>query len=169
MKKHQRLFGGWLCLLLLLLVFHACGSGNGRTDAYKDVKQDTNHIIIQVKDSTLYGVAGDCGMSTFCLITDDGDTILVSRNSEDGTYGTIIGDLILGNRFCMTPSPDKTFLLQAINVTQLMEFLPNCRVLNGKVFLPGSNRERADTLTILSLSADSLVYCDHLGKKYICR
>ena len=108
------------------------------------------------KDSTLYGVAGDFGMSTFCLITDEGDTVLVTRSSEDGTDGIIDGDAQPGDRFCMTVRDGGEVLAHAINLTQLERHTRNYKISNGRLILhPEAN---PDTVVIDKLDATTFVY-----------
>lgn len=158
----------WIFLFACFTVFAgSCGNKPQGTASSGNVVEDSAEIVMGVKDSTMYGRAGDCGMSTFCLIRDDGDTLYVSRTSEKGEDGLIQGDLILDDRFCMIAGDHSTSLVLAINLTQLNHFVKNYKILNGKVVLPASNPEKCDTIQILELTSDSLVYKDMSGRRVI--
>lgn len=166
MYMMRNAFRFFLFALFLVSVW-SCGNKPQGTSSSGNVVEDSAEIVIGVKDSTMYGRAGDCGMSTFCLIRDDGDTLYVSRTSEKGEDGLIQGDLILDDRFCMIAGDHNSSLVLAINLTQLNQFVKNYKILNGKVVLPASNPEKCDTIQILELTSDSLVYKDMSGKRII--
>ena len=133
----------------------------------KETEVDSPVVIIQIQDSTLYGKAGDCGMSTFCLICDNGDTMYVDRTSEAGVDGVIYGDLILDDRFCMITADSNQSLVSAINLTQLGALVKDYKIINGRLILHGPNPEKGDTVQIVTLTADSLVVKDTGGKRTI--
>ncbi len=163
-KKHFSIF--FFVSLLLMMV--SCGN-KPTTDTKTTVMSevDSPAVIIQVKDSTLYGKAGDCGMSTFCMICDSGDTIYVDRTSEEGVDGVIYGDLILDDRFCMIISDDKQSLVSAINLTQLNAFVKDYKIQNGRLILKGHDLEKGDTVQIVKLSSKEFVVSDVHGKRSI--
>jgi len=110
---------------------------------------------VEEKDSTLYGVAGDFGMSTFCLITDKGDTVLVTRDTESGKDGIIYGDVQPGDRYSLITCDHGKALSSAINLTQLEHFTKNYKIMNGYLILTPSSKP--DTVHIKFLNDDSLV------------
>lgn len=119
---------------------------------------DTTMVIdskAAVVDSSVYGRAGECGMSTFCLISDKGDTIFVVRSSDDGYEGRIYGDLNMDDRFCLLTREKGQALLSAINLTQLDKFIKGrYKILNNHVILRGKETEKADTLDVEELSLE---------------
>jgi len=159
----------YIPLVIFAFFFLAsCGdkpAQNGKANTKSEADSPT--VIIQVKDSTLYGKAGDCGMSTFCMICDNGDTIYVDRTSEAGVDGVIYGDLILDDRFCMIISNDKQSLVSAINLSQLNTFVRDYKILNGRLILQGPDLERGDTVQIVKLSSKQFVVKDINGERSI--
>lgn len=150
------------CIATAVLLMISCK--NSPVKKAVRASSDTLKAAVAVpeeKDSTLYGVAGDFGMSTFCLITDEGDTILVTRSSEDGVDGIIDGDAQPGDRFCMTVRDGGEVLAHAINLTQLERHTKNYRISNGRLILhPESN---PDTVVIDQLDATTFVYDGRQG------
>lgn len=119
----------------------------------------------QEKDSTFYGIADDFGMSTFTLITDEHDTLEVSRTSDensDDVYGEIHGDLKPDNRYAMTTRDDNEALGVLINLSQLERFTKNYAVRNGNLVLSIENKE--DTVQIVELTDRRFKYKDKSGK-----
>ena len=112
-----------------------------------------------VTDSAIYGMGGDFGMSTFSLITDEGDTIAVTRTDSLGRDGIIIGDAEPDDRYVMLTDVGRETLVRAINLTQLEKFVGDgCKVANCVVTLGD------DTLEIVYLDTDSLVYATSDGR-----
>lgn len=152
-----QVFSGCMGFAFVVLFMFSCKN----TPVKKAVTASNDTLSATVamteeKDSTLYGVAGDFGMSTFCLITDEGDTVLVTRSSEDGTDGIIDGDAQPGDRFCMTVRDGDEVLAHAINLTQLERHTRNYKISNGRLILhPESN---PDTVVIDKLDATTFVY-----------
>ena len=153
----------------VLALSGSCGNKRQADNPQKKSVDDSAKIVIPVKDSTIYGRAGDCGMSTFCLIKDDGDTLYVCRTSESGVDGIIFGDLVLGDRFCMIAGDHNTSLVRAINLTQLELFVDKYKIFNGNIILSGPDTEKGDTIKILNLSPDKFIYEDMEGKKVVSR
>ncbi len=161
-----------LILVFLIVVASVCSCGNKPSSGVASqpvAEVDTPIVIIQIKDSTLYGRAGDCGMSTFCLICDNGDTIYVDRTSEAGVDGVIYGDLVLDDRFCMITADNNQSLVSAINLTQLDAFVKDYKIINGRLIMKGSNPEKGDTVQIVKLTRQSLVVKDLHGERILSR
>jgi len=153
MKRVNYLLGIFLAFLTVFAV-----SCQNKPQKSAPIETDTTEVAIDseavVRDTTLYGECGECGMSTFCLITDKKDTIYVARSSEDGYEGKIYGSIIIGDRFCMTIRHDEQTLVKAINLTELDKFIKGrYKILNCHVLLMG-NTEKADTLDITALDSD---------------
>ena len=92
----------------------------------------------QVADSTLYGTSTeDFGMSTFGMITDDGDTINVCRTANDGTDAKIYGSIKYDNRYAMTTRDNGESLGVLINLTELDKKLKNYEIRNGHLVVNG--------------------------------
>lgn len=75
------------------------------------------------EESAIMGYMGDgTGMSCLEFITDEGDTMLLSRTSESGVEGEIVGDLnVNSDRFAVTVSTDSESVVRAVNMTQMMK------------------------------------------------
>lgn len=146
-------------LLLLVLsavsagVFVTSCNGNRQTDASTLPASDS--VRQMVSDSTIYGVCGEAGMSTFCLIADSGDTIYLTRTAENGDEGEIWGDIDEGARFAMTMKKGERALVRAINLTQLGRFTGQYAISNGNLIL--REGETSDTVRMRWLNPDSLV------------
>ena len=150
----------WVAVGLLLLAACRNAPVQKAVSAQKDSVRVAASASVE-KDSTRYGVAGDFGMSTFCLITDEGDTILVTRSSEDGTDGSIYGDAQPGDRFCMTLRDNGEVLGLAINLTQLERHTKNYRIWNGRLILHPDSKP--DTVAIDVLNAHTFIYVSSNG------
>ena len=145
--------------LSLLLLVAACQNNPQNKVLTPGVGDSDTMMVIDGKaaivDSSVYGRAGECGMSTFCLISDKGDTIYVDRSSEDGYEGQIYGDLNIDDRFCLLTRDNGQSLLSAINLTQLDKFIKGrYKILNNHVILMGRETEKADTLDVEELSLE---------------
>lgn len=109
-------------MLATLLVLSACKGNKNNTPA---LAADTTCIVDttaaeQVTDSTIYGKASeDFGMSTFGMITDDGDTLNVCRTANDGTDAKIYGSIKYDDRYAMTTRDNGESLGVLINLTEL--------------------------------------------------
>lgn len=121
------------------------------------------HKVIAERDSTLYGEAGDFGMSTFSLVTDGGDSLLLTRTSEDGRDGQIFGDAQPGDRYAVIATADREALVTAINLTQLRRFTKDYKIVNGRLIL--TPESHPDEVQILYLDNDSLVVKGREGKQ----
>ncbi|MBP3774643.1 MAG: hypothetical protein ILA34_04760 [Bacteroidaceae bacterium] len=144
-------------IALAVALLQSCGQKAAQTAPAGDTVNDTIVTIpVTETDSTIYGKAGQSGMSTFALHTDDGDTLLLSRTTDDGEYGRIIGGLHIGDRFAVLTTDSGQSLKTAINLSQVELFVKNYKILNGRLILLGHDTERGDTVDILSLNADSM-------------
>lgn len=150
---------GWIGLCVLI-----AGCNGKRTTSDEPMVGQDSMMVTRV-DSTLYGVAGEHGMSTFCLITDEGDTLLMSRTSEEGVYGVFYGDVREGDRYAVMACDDNESLSEAINLTQLNRFVHQYTISNGKLVLIG--HERSDTVRMSSMNRDSLVVVYQGGQSRI--
>ena len=148
----KNIFGIWSSMLTVCLMLAAC-YGKKTEHESDDVHQDS--LVVAVVDSTLYGVAGEHGMSTFCLITDVGDTLLMSKTSDNGQYGIVYGGIHEGDRYAVIPTDDCEAFSEAINLTLLSRFLTRYTISNGRIVLFG--HERSDTVDVCGLTVDSLV------------
>ena len=88
-------------------------------------------------DSTIYGTSDEFGMSTFTLISDQGDTLYVTRTANDGTDGKIYGDLKEGERYAMTTRDGGEAIGVLINLTQLERHIKDYEICNGKLIVQG--------------------------------
>ncbi len=134
-RKHLPL----LLLLATLLSFAACNKKKG--DANTTATADSVHattVADNANDSTLYGKAtDDFGMSTFSMVTDQGDTLHLCRTAEDGTDGKIYGSLTYGNRYALTTKDNNTAISVLINLTELDQKLKDYKIQNGQLLVDG--------------------------------
>lgn len=122
----------------LIILIMGCQGGHRPSDAPGGAQADsTVHDTGTVADSTIYGVSGEFGMSTFTLISDSGDTLNVCRTAEDGTDGAVYGDLREGERYAMTTRDNNEAIGVLINLTQLGRHLKNYEIANGQLFIDG--------------------------------
>ncbi len=98
-----------------------CAGGCRQTE--KDMGQDTVSDSLQTElPKIFYGHLGEnTGMSSLELITDNGDTLSLSKADENnGTYGLILGCITnYTDRYAVTTDDSCTFMLQAVNLSQL--------------------------------------------------
>lgn len=135
-----------LFILPVFLIFAAC-TGNQTPAA---TGQDSTDVDIQ-KDTTIYGRSTEFGMSTFALITDNGDTLEVDRG-EGKIYGNLDNE---GDRFALTvcnAGTDEASVGVAINLTNVEKFTKDYSVFNGKLIISGDTVELQD-LTLNNLKA----------------
>lgn len=102
------------------------------------------------KDSTIYGTSGEFGMSTFTLLADRGDTLYVTRTSQDGIDGKIYGDLIEGDRYALTTRDNGEAIGVLINLSQLERHEKEYKISNGHLII------RNDTVKIVRLDDKEL-------------
>ena len=121
--------------VIITLCLAACNHKPQQAATGAQGKDSLSSDSLAVADTTLYGVAGDFGMSTFCLITDKGDTLYVARDSEDGTDGKIYGEAQPGERYAMTTRDNGQSLGVAINLTQLEKHTKDYKIFNGQLIL----------------------------------
>lgn len=111
------------------------------------------------RDSTIYGVSDEFGMSTFTLITKSGDTISLDRDHEDGTPSKIWGDLDYDVHYALTTWDNGNSIGTLINIDQLKLYFKNYKLYNGRVLLNNTK----DTIDLVSLSDERLEYKDRDG------
>lgn len=127
-----------LCVLSLSMLL---GTGCGKKVPQEVQPDEVNDVRVeaadQVPDSTLYGVGGEFGMSTFTLVADKGDTLYVTRTAMDGTDGKIYGSLREGDRYAMTTRDGGEAIGVLINLTELEKKVKDFDVVNGHVLAEG--------------------------------
>lgn len=129
-----------ICSLLLLTVLASCG---GKKSQPVRAEQDTTTIadttaVETVADTTLYGTSTeDFGMSTFSMVTDKGDTLCVSRTSNDGTYAQIYGSVSYGDRYAMITTDGGEAMSLLVNLSELDKKLKDYDIVNGKLIVAG--------------------------------
>lgn len=106
-------------------------------------------------DSTVYGISGEFGMSTFTLVTDGGDTLCLTRDGADGSMAGICGSLEEGQRYAATLRDSGTALATLVNLGQLERFVTDYALLNGRLVVDRGGGP--DTLALVSMDEDSLV------------
>ena len=134
---HNRLLAGAIVMLTLLT---ACNSKKGESNIPNTTNEAAADTIVaeQVADSTIYGTSGeDFGMSTFCLITDKGDTLQLCRTANDGSDAQIYGSIEYGGRYAMTTRDNGESLGVLINLTELDKKLKDYEICNGKLVVNG--------------------------------
>lgn len=115
----------------------SCGRKSQPAAGQADVAPADTGAANQIPDSTLYGVGGEFGMSTFTLITDKGDTLNVTRTALDGTDGKVYGSLREGDRYAMTARDNGEAIGVLINLTELERKVKEFDVVNGHVVVAG--------------------------------
>ena len=112
-----------LALAFSLVLMASCGKKPQPADNQADVTPAETEVADQIPDSTLYGVGGEFGMSTFTLITEKGDTLNVTRTALDGT--------------AMTTRDNGEAIGVLINLTELERKVKKFDVVNGHVVAEG--------------------------------
>lgn len=136
-----------LSALAALLIMASCNGGNQKSDSVSDPsEQNDTTASEQLADSTIYGVGGEFGMSTFTLIADKGDTLYLTRTANDGTDGRIYGDLQEGERYALTTRDNGEAIGVLINLTQLERHTKDYRIGNGNLIV------KDDTVQIETLN-----------------
>lgn len=134
---HNRLLAGAIVMLTLLTACNSKKGDNNTPNTTNEAIADTT-VAEQVADSTIYGTSGeDFGMSTFCLITDKGDTLQVCRTANDGSDAKIYGSIEYGDRYAMTTRDNGESLGVLINLTELNKKLKDYEICNGKLVVNG--------------------------------
>ena len=135
-----------LLAALVLLSLSACRrQAADSKDHNADGLPDTT-LTEGVADSTIYGTACEFGMSTFSMVTDQGDTLYLTRTANDGTDGDIYGELIEGQRYALTTCDSGQAIRRLINLTQLERHVKDYHISNGYLIMHG------DTMRIATLN-----------------
>ena len=133
-------------IMAALLLSTACRNQNKQTGSNADNAAPMNDQAAEhMADSTIYGTSDEFGMSTFTLISDQGDTLYVTRTANDGTDGEIYGDLKEGERYAMTTRDGGEAIGVLINLTQLERHVKDYEICNGMLIV------RGDTVVIEEL------------------
>lgn len=168
---------GGMGLLFLVLMLAAC-------DAKKKQQIEDTDEVVEVNDTTVYGVCGEgTSMHSLELITDAGDTLVYTLLSQDAeteveTPSDVQGGLMAGDKMAVTghKTADELVADRVINVTSLLghwtSIDKNFTIEEGGTvrsavkaetnpwtswkILNGSLLLNRDTFAIDGLSADSL-------------
>lgn len=168
---------GGMGLLFLVLVLEAC-------DAKKKQQIEDTDEVVEVNDTTVYGVCGEgTSMHSLEIITDAGDTLVYTLLSQDAeteveTPSDVQGGLMAGDKMAVTghKTADELVADRVINVTSLLghwtSIDKNFTIEEGGTvhsavkaetnpwtswkILNGSLLLNRDTFAIDGLSADSL-------------
>lgn len=161
----RRLFISQLALVMLFLT--SCGNKPQQSAPIADtaVTKEQPAPPAPSTDSTLYGIEGEDGMSTFTIITNAGDTINLTRTSINGTDGQLSGEKNQGDSFAVTTTDHGQALRTAINLTQLKQFTKRYRIHNGHLYLP-TPRGKYERVNIDWLDSDSLVVSSPKGRHH---
>lgn len=153
-------------LSLIVLAFSLAACKGGKTEPAK-VAEDTVAVHVDsavVSDSTLYGISQEFGMSTFSMVTDQGDTLYVTRTASDGTDGKVYGSLEEGKRYAMVTCDGGEAFKVVINLSQLESFTKDYEVRNGLLVLLQDGE--ADTVQVETLTDKLFVAKGAKGKTY---
>lgn len=112
---------GGMGLLFLVLVLAAC-------DAKKKQQIEDTDEVVEVNDTTVYGVCGEgTSMHSLEIITDAGDTLVYTLLSQDAeteveTPSDVQGGLMAGDKMAVTghKTADELVADRVINVTSLL-------------------------------------------------
>lgn len=168
---------GGMGLLFLVLMLAAC-------DAKKKQQIEDTEEVVEVNDTTVYGVCGEgTSMHSLEIITDAGDTLVYTLLSQDAeteveTPSDVQGGLMAGDKMAVTghKTADELVADRVINVTSLLghwtSIDKNFTIEEGGTvhsavkaetnpwtswkILNGSLLLNRDTFAIDGLSADSL-------------
>lgn len=168
---------GGMGLLFLVLMLVAC-------DAKKKQQIEDTDEVVEVNDTTVYGVCGEgTSMHSLEIITDAGDTLVYTLLSQDAeteveTPSDVQGGLMAGDKMAVTghKTADELVADRVINVTSLLghwtSIDKNFTIEEGGTvhsavkaetnpwtswkILNGSLLLNRDTFAIDGLSADSL-------------
>ena len=168
---------GGMGLLFFVLVLAAC-------DAKKKQQIEDTDEVVEVNDTTVYGVCGEgTSMHSLEIITDAGDTLVYTLLSQDAeteveTPSDVQGGLMAGDKMAVTghKTADELVADRVINVTSLLghwtSIDKNFTIEEGGTvhsavkaetnpwtswkILNGSLLLNRDTFAIDGLSADSL-------------
>lgn len=168
---------GGMGLLFLVLMLAAC-------DAKKKQQIEDTDEVVEVNDTTVYGVCGEgTSMHSLEIITDAGDTLVYTLLSQDAeteveTPSDVQGGLMAGDKMAVTghKTADELVADRVINVTSLLghwtSIDKNFTIEEGGTvhsavkaetnpwtswkILNGGLLLNRDTFTIDGLSADSL-------------
>lgn len=168
---------GGMGLLFLVLMLAAC-------DAKKKQQIEDTDEVVEVNDTTVYGVCGEgTSMHSLEIITDAGDTLVYTLLSQDAeteveTPSDVQGGLMAGDKMAVTghKTADELVADMVINVTSLLghwtSIDKNFTIEEGGTvhsavkaetnpwtswkILNGSLLLNRDTFAIDGLSADSL-------------
>lgn len=153
----------WIIFVAIVMAFSGACTNKPKTPAaFADIPVSGENAEMDVEqDTTIYGEAGDFGMSTFTLITDEGDTLYLFRTSSKGVDGQIFGSLKPGNRYAMTTTDEGEALSVVINLTQLERFTKDYSIKNGHLVLQPSST--TDTVHILALNDTIFTYMSENG------
>lgn len=124
-------------IMAALLLSTACRNQNRQPGSNADNTEIKGQAAEHMADSTIYGTSDEFGMSTFTLISDQGDTLYVTRTANDGTDGKIYGDLKEGERYAMTTRDGGEAIGVLINLTQLERHVKDYEICNGKLIVQG--------------------------------
>lgn len=126
--------------LLLIGILASCGGKKSQPD---QANTDTTAVVDTtaaetVVDTTIYGTSTeDFGMSTFSMVTDKGDTLCVSRTSDDGKYAQIYGTIDYGQRYAMITTDNGEAMSLLVNLSELDKELKDYDIVNGKLIVAG--------------------------------
>ncbi len=167
-------------VLLASLVIAGCGGKKNKAKM-----EYVSPLKMEVNDTAVYGKCGEgTSMNTLELVTDSGDTVVVSIE-EAASHGEVRGGLFAGDRMAVIKSPDSdnnAVASSVVNVTSLLgkwgnldrnfELQPDgsvlgdmkephpytsWRLLNGRLLLS------SDTFDIRVLGPDSLLLAGSKG------
>lgn len=137
----------------MLLTLSACHpSGKPAEQESTNDSTNTTQAEVQKADSTLYGTADEFGMSTFTLITTQGDTLNLTRIDSNGSEGHIYGSLREDERYALVTQDNQTAIKTLINLTQLEKHIKNYSIYNGRLVIGN------DTVQIKKLSDTQFEY-----------
>lgn len=103
-----------LALATVTVLLTSCGSGERRVP-FEEVNVD--YVL---KDTTIYGLCGGgSAMNTLELITDGGDTLIISLDKSHDMK-TIYGGYAVGDELAVIANSDSTSALMVINKSALL-------------------------------------------------
>ncbi len=115
-------------------------------------------------DTMIYGTSSEFGMSTFTLVTDAGDTLNLTRDAADGSMAHIYGDIDEEQRYAITTRDNGDALGTAINLSQLDKFVPDYKLLNGRIII--KDGDKSDTLNFVQMDNEGVTFVRPNGETF---
>src|SRR5574344_219719 len=110
-------------IIALAATWMFSGCGSKKSDVPANDSDSISQADVMAQDSTLYGICGEgTAMNTLQLITDDGDTLMIST-VQCNDKGLILGGLTNGDKLAVMLAKDANGVKTATSVVNLTTLL----------------------------------------------